>query len=187
MLSTEAIAPLKTLQLRRRDYHRLGKQGAFDGLRVQLVNGAVIIMSPMGTPHAYAVAKLNRILLAQSPQDTDVRVQLPLAAADDSEPEPDFAVVPAASGPGTDHPLTALLVIEVADSSRKLDLGPKARLYAACRVPEYWVVDLQAETLVVHRSPKQGRYTSVRRHPRGRRVSSTALPSVSLQLSEILR
>ena len=187
MLSTDAIAPLKTMELSRKTYARLGAQGAFEGLRVQLINGTVIVMSPMGTPHAFAVAKLSRILMKHAPDDVDVRVQLPLAAADDSEPEPDFALVPASHEPGADHPETALLVVEVADSSRKLDLGPKARLYAASRVPEYWVVDLVAHTLVVHRLPKAGRYTSVRRFGRGKRVTSAAVPSISVELSDFLR
>ncbi len=187
MLSTETIAPLRTLELSRRDYHRLAERGAFEGLRVQLVNGTVIVMSPMGTPRAYALAKLSRILMRNAPDSYDVRVQLPLAATDDSEPEPDFAIVPAATEPGEDHPTTAALVIEVADSSRRLDLGPKARLYAACRVPEYWVVDLIESSLVVHRSPKKGRYASVRRYERSRVVTSTAVPTVTLRLADILR
>lgn len=118
MLAAATYAPLKTLELGRRQYHLLAEQGLFEGLRVQLVNGTVIITSPMGTPHAFAVAKLNRILCSAVPERFDVRVQLPLAAAEDSEPEPDFAVVPAERRPGADHPVSAPLVIEVADSSR---------------------------------------------------------------------
>lgn len=187
MLSSESILPLRALEMSRRAYHQLGERGAFEGLKVQLVNGTVVVTSPMGTPHAFVVAKLNRVLSRQVPEQFDVRVQLPIAASDDSEPEPDFAIVEAATEPGSDHPTTASLVIEVADSSQKLDLGPKARLYAACRVPEYWVIDLRTNTVVVHRSPQRGRYASVRRHDRTRTVTAQKVPGVSLRLNDFLK
>lgn len=135
MLPSESILPLRGLELSRGAYHQLGERGAFDGLKVQLVRGTVIVMPRMGAQTAFVVAKLNRVLSRQVPEQFDVRVQMPIAASDDSEPEPDFAIVEAATEPGSDHPTTASLIIEVADSSQKLDLGPKARLYAACRVP----------------------------------------------------
>lgn len=91
------------------------------------------------------------------------------------------------SGAIADHPTTASLVIEVADSSLTLDLGPKARLYAACRVPEYWVIDLKTNTLVVHRSPQRGRYTSVRRYDRTRTVAAQKVAGVTLRLNDFLR
>lgn len=187
MSSAESILSPRGLEMSRRAYHQLGERGAFEGLRVQLVNGTVIVMSPMGTPHAFMVAKLSRHLFRQAPEQFDVRVQLPIAASDDSEPEPDFAIVEADMKPGADHPTTASLIIEVADSSLTLDLGPKARLYAACRVAEYWVIDLKTNTLVVHRSPQRGRYTSVRRHDRTRTVNALQVPGVTLRLNDFLR
>lgn len=187
MLSVEAIAPLKPLALSRRDYARLAEGGAFQGRRVQLIGGTVIAMSPMGTEHAFAIAQLTGSLSALLvPLGFHVRCQLPLAIGDDSEPEPDFAIVPAATSPGEDHPATALLVIEVADSSLRLDLGVKATLYATARVPEYWVIDLAGQQLVVHRAPKRGRYTSVRRHAKTARVESAAVPGVTLRLADLL-
>lgn len=187
MLPAQSILPLRALELSRRAYHQLGERGAFDGLRVQLVSGTVIVMPRVGAPHAFVVAKLSRHLMRQAPDKFDVRVQLPIAADEDSEPEPDFAIVEAATEPGADHPTTASLIIEVADSSQKLDLGPKARLYAACRVPEYWVIDLRTNAVVVHRSPQRGRYTSVRRHDPSRTVTAQKVPGVSVRLNDFLK
>lgn len=113
-------------------------------------------------------------------------MQLPLAAADDSEPEPDFAIIPASSGIPDDHPPTALLVIEVADTSLKLDLGPKALLYAQCGVPEYWVVDVTAETTVVHTDPRAGRYRRVRRIAWSRPVRSVSVLGVEVRIAALL-
>ncbi|MCU0696780.1 MAG: Uma2 family endonuclease [Myxococcaceae bacterium] len=187
MLSAAEVAPERLWSLDRRRYHQLGELGAFDGQRVQLVFGAVITMSPMGTPHSKLVRVLNRALVTQtSADDHEVLVQLPLAAADDSEPEPDLAVVRASRGIPDDHPPTALLVIEVADTSLKLDLGPKALLYAQCHVPEYWVVDVNAEATIVHTEPRAGRFRRVRRSSWTRTLRSTSVPGVAVNLAALL-
>ncbi len=182
------VAPPSPWRLTRARYHQLGELGVFDGRRVQLLEGTVFDMSPMGSPHSTAIRVLNRVLTSATVDlGLDVMVQLPLAASDDSEPEPDFAIIPTPVDELTDHPPTALLVIEVADSSLKLDLGLKAALYAACRVPEYWVIDLNGGTTVVHRRPGRSGYGSTRRVPWDKELKSSAVPSVKLTLSTVLR
>lgn len=172
----------------RRWYHRLGELGWFNGHRVQLLNGEVVVYPRARPPHSTAIRVLNRVLTSATVDlGLDVMVQLPLAASDDSEPEPDFAIIPTPEDELTDHPPTALLVIEVADSSLKLDLGLKAALYAACRVPEYWVIDLNGGTTVVHRRPGRSGYGSTRRVPWDKELKSSAVPSVKLTLSTVLR
>lgn len=187
MLSTEAIAPVEPFRLERSVYHRLADLGTFVGRRVQLIRGTVIDMSPMGTSHAAALMELTMALAARCSPGVKLRVQLPLAADDDSEPEPDFALIQSPVESTGDHPSTALLVIEVADTSLRLDLGPKAALYAQCRVPEYWVIDLAAGSTVVHRTLRHGRYESVRRAPWSRILTSSALPQLGLRLDEFLK
>lgn len=187
MLSAEAISPIEPYRFRRPEYHRLGATGAFDGKRVQLIRGTIITMSPMGTPHAAAIRKLTRLLVSLAPDALEVCVQLPLAASDDSEPEPDFALVAEGDSSANDHPSTALLVIEIADSSLKLDLGPKAGLYAECRVPEYWVIDLAARTTVVHAHPRRGKYTSVHRVPWSRTLVAATVPEISVRLADLIK
>lgn len=186
MLSVASIAPVRPLSLPRTAYHHLATRGTFEGRRVQLVYGTVLEMSPMGTPHANAIAKLIPALARIKPDDLDLRVQLPLAAAEDSEPEPDFAFVRSQTGFEEDHPASAVLIIEIADSSLRLDLGPKAKLYAEMGVPEYWVVDLGARTTHVHRSPKRGRYAAIRRASWSRRLASSQLRDLEVTLATVL-
>lgn len=138
----------------RAEYHRLGVLGFFAGKRVQLIRGEVVVMSPMGSPHAVAVRLAADALEAAFGAGFHARSQLPLAIAG-SEPDPDAAVV---RGVPRDHaaahPATALLVVEVSDSTLDFDLTVKAELYAEAGVPEYWVVDLASRTLRVLRDPR---------------------------------
>ena len=91
------------------------------------------------------------------------RVQLPFAATEHSEPEPDIAIVPA-DEPRDRHPERALLVIEVADAYARLDLVRKARIYAAAGVPAYWVIDINDEVVHVHAAPSAAGYATVTQH-----------------------
>jgi Uma2 family endonuclease len=93
-------------------------------------------------------------------------VQLPLVAGEYSEPEPDIAVVPA-DEPRDRHPERALLVIEVADSTLRLDLIRKARIYAQTGVPVYWVIDVNRHVVHVHTDPTEEGYSSVVEHAGG--------------------
>jgi Uma2 family endonuclease len=180
MLTVIKDAPFDIHRIDRAVYHQLGESGAFEGKRVQLIEGVIISMNAMRGPHATAVVKLNEVLLPQVIGKARLRPGLPLALSSFSEPEPDFAIVSLAES--DEHPSTASLVIEVADSTRAMDLGLKARLYAAAKLPEYWVVDLQTEKLVVHLEPKKGQYQRVHRFGKGREVTSTVAPKVTIKV-----
>jgi Uma2 family endonuclease len=111
---------------------------------------------------------LDRALLARHGDVFVVRQEKPLAATDLSAPEPDIDVVDEAALHAAGHPTTAHLVVEVSDSSRRVDLAHKPRIYAAARVPDYWVVDLTDRSVVVHRDPDPGAlppYRTVQRLP----------------------
>jgi Uma2 family endonuclease len=162
----------------------LAEAGQFGQRRVQLLEGVVVEMSPMGNAHAEMMAALTRSLVKSVPDELRVRVQLPLAIDEESEPEPDLAVVRHVPR-RPELPGTALFVIEVADSSRALDLGLKAALYARAKIAEYWVIDLSKNELVVHRTPRAGRYTSVQTHGGDQRVVSTTVESISIQLDQL--
>lgn len=126
--------------LRRIEYEVLVEQGMFgEGEHVQLLDGELVEMSPQGAAHAAVVESLTELLVPALLGKARVRVQLPFAAGDASEPEPDVAVVSAATTRHR-HPDSALLVIEVAEISLSVDLGRKARIYAQARVTEYWVI-----------------------------------------------
>jgi Uma2 family endonuclease len=182
VLTAEQIAPVPTVPLTVEAYHRLWEAGFYKGHRVQLIYGTVVDMSPMGFKHKRALRVLNRYFVSHTPPEIGVQVQIPIDASEDSEPEPDFSFVPEG-----DDDATALLAVEVADSSLRLDVGPKARLYAETGIPEYWVVDLNAKVTLVHRTIRRARYTNVRKVPWSTVLASTSLPMLSVKFAELLR
>jgi Uma2 family endonuclease len=113
-----------------------------------------------------------------------VRVQSPFVAPDESEPEPDVAVV--APGAYLDgHPRTASLIVEVADSSLARDRA-KAKLYAAASVDEYWVVNLVDDVVEVHREPLGEGYATTTLHVRGDVLRLTRFPDVAVRVEDVL-
>jgi len=166
-------------------YHRLAEQGAFAGLKVELLEGEIIVMSPMDAAHAFPVQELTRILVKSLPDNLTLRPQLPIAPDDENEPEPDFAIVPAGTqADGTDA-TTAILAIEVANTSLRDDLNRKARIYARAGIPEYWIVDVKKRELIVHRSPAGEKYRSVKHLKDLSEVTSSAVPGLVLDLRNI--
>src|SRR5690348_4349224 len=136
-----SAAPEQFRPLRRVEYDRLVALGTFDRERIELIGGALRRMSPIGPPHASTVDDLNRLLVLALVGRAIVRVQGSFAADELSEPEPDLCILPLGDYRSA-HPSEAHLIIEVSDSSLAYDRGEKAQLYAACGVPEYWVVNL---------------------------------------------
>ena len=109
---------------------------------------------PEGRLHAFVIQELNRLLVRALADEYKVLTQLPLTLGTGSEPEPDLAVVRAQDARSrTSHPAAALLVIEVAGDSLRLDRETKAGLYARAGVPEYWIVNLAAAAIEVYRDP----------------------------------
>jgi Uma2 family endonuclease len=138
----------------REEFYELAEQGYFRGKRVQLIDGEIFEMAPQGHPHAKAVTFLNRWATTNFPPPALVRIQMPLNASARSDPEPDVAIVPDPSWALTDHPESAVLVIEVSDSSLRLDRR-KAAIYAAAGVPEYWLVNVGESQVEVFRDPRR--------------------------------
>jgi len=147
---------LKTRRWRRAEYDRLVGLGIFAGERLELLDGLLVVKEPQGSPHAAIVAHVGHVLSAAFGRGWHARLHSPLAIDDDSEPEPDVAMV---TGEPRDyvgaHPSTAALVVEVADSSLRLDRRLKAGLYARARLQEYWIVNLVDGALEVHREPER--------------------------------
>jgi Uma2 family endonuclease len=179
-----AIEPELFRPLKRVEYDRMVELGLFGDERVELIQGVLVKMSPPYAPHASTLQKLNQLLVARLQGRLGLRIQSPLALAEDSEPEPDAAVVPLGDYE-TDHPTTALLVVEVADSSLQKDRG-KAALYASAGIGEYWIVNLAARTIEVYTSPEGDRYAEVRTLRVGDALRPAALPDVAIQVAEIL-
>ncbi len=153
-MATAFEREVKTRRWRRVEYERLVDIGLFMGERLELLDGALVVREPQGSPHAAITGKVGRVLGAAFGHGWHVRLHSPLALGDFSEPEPDVAVV---AGESEDyiaaHPSTAVLVVEVADSSLWLDRRFKAAIYARAGLREYWIVNLVDRIVEVHREP----------------------------------
>lgn len=165
-------------------YHVLIEHGAFHGEHVELLHGVLVTMSPQGTRHSYPVMQLNEILLPALKGRARIRVQLPFAASDESEPEPDFAIVPLGDYLD-DHPDRAYLLVEVSDSSLRFD-REKATLYAASPVQEYWIVDVQGGTITVYADASNGAWQTMTTHGRDELLSIPGFADVTLVVGDIV-
>lgn len=161
------------------EFHRMGEVGIFsEDDRVELINGEIIEMTPIGSRHSRCVRRIDRWLQKMLGDEAVVSAQQPLKLANDGEPIPDIAVLkPRADEYGDSHPMgpDALLVIEVADTSALYDRNTKRDLYVGGGVPEYWVVDLRAGSVTVFGAPDGGRYTEQQEYRRGECWPSSAL------------
>ncbi len=154
---------------------------------VQLVAGALVAMTPQGPAHARLVHRLTRLLVRAVSDDLAVLPQLPLTLLEDSEPEPDLAVVRADEAGSRDHhPRSALLVIEIAGDSLRIDRETKASLYARAGVPEYWIVNLAESLVEVHRDPDpSGVYRSKVVVRRGELLASPSVPGLTVDVDAL--
>ena len=171
-------------QLSRAEYDRMAQLGFFQGERLELIHGIVVRMTPIGPQHSEIVDRLTTLCVGAVGGAARVRIQQPFLATDESEPEPDVAIVPARSY-ATAHPAEALLIIEVAETSLAYDRSTKAPLYAASNVAEYWVIDIGARSVEVFTAPVSGEYTHVRRAGVAEEITPQALPGLLVSVREL--
>jgi len=181
-----AAPPENFRPLRRTEYDKLVALGAFAEERIELLDGVLVPMSPIGPRHASAVDLLTLLLIRALGDRARIRVQNPFAAGDFSEPEPDLLVAPLADYV-TDHPAEAYLVIEVAESSAAQDRGRKLRIYAERGVPEYWIVDVVTKRVEVHRDPARGTFRSTRVLEQHESIELLRFPDVCVRLSDVFK
>ena len=157
--------------------------------RVELLEGVIVSMAPQNVPHAAGVSRAVRALHRAVGDRAVVRPQLPLVLGRRSVPEPDAAVV---AGCVADydraHPTTALLVVEVADSSLKQDRLTKRAIYAAAGIPEYWIVNLPQDCVEIRRGPEPAarRYATTTIARRGDTIEAGSLPGVRVTVDDLL-
>jgi Uma2 family endonuclease len=180
------IAPERVRPLRRPEYEKMVAEGRFEGERVELLEGVIVEMSPQDPRHAGAVQRLTRVLGRALAGRADVRVQLPLAVAEHSLPEPDVALVELEDFDEV-HPTKAFLVVEVAEASLRKDRSVKAALYARAGVPEYWVVNLVDRLIEVHGDIVGAAYTAVTTAGPGESIRLRAFPDVEVAVGDIVR
>lgn len=143
----------------------------------------------MGSRHAGCVDRFNTYLHRQVGDIAIIRVQNPIRIDDFSEPEPDIALLkPRGDYYSNSHPTPAdvLLVIEVADTSVDYDRHVKMPLYARAGIPEAWLVILPKDIIEVHSQPQNRKYQKVQRLKRGKLLTSPTIPSLSLNVDDIL-
>jgi Uma2 family endonuclease len=172
------------------EYYRLAAAGILrENDRVELLDGDIVEMTPIGSHHAACVDRLNALLQRRVEGRGILRVQNPIRLNSRSEPQPDLSVLKlrtdfyASSHP---QPGDVLLVIEVADSSASFDRDVKIPLYARSGVPEVWLVDLQEGHIEIFAQPVAEGYQRSHRAARGDRVSCAALPGFHILVDDIL-
>jgi Uma2 family endonuclease len=183
-----------TRSWRRVEYERLVDLGVFTGERLELLNGVLVVREPQGSAHAAITSKVGQALARAFGDGWYTRLHSPLALGEHSEPEPDVAVV---AGAPEDylaaHPATAALVVEVADSSLRLDRRFKAAVYAGAGLREYWIVNLPDRVLEVYREPhppadpaEDWSYRSLATLPPSSQVTPLAAPHARILVADLL-
>jgi Uma2 family endonuclease len=166
------------------DYYKMAEVGILtEDDRVELIEGQIIEMVPIGSQHASMVNNLTYLLVNTLGNRAIVSVQNPARLSDILEPEPDFAILkPRADRYAASHPTAAdvLLLIEVADSSLNYDRIVKARLYARHCIVEFWVVDLKARRITVHRAPAGDAYTDITERSPADMLDIEAIPGSTM-------
>jgi Uma2 family endonuclease len=145
----------RTRRFSRAEYERLIDLGVFQpGEAIELIGGELMVAEPQGTAHYTAIMKTAKALEAAFGPGWHVRTQGPIGLDDDSEPEPDVAVVPGSPDDyGRAHPSRPALTVEVAESSLGADRQRKGSLYARAGLPDYWILNLVDRVLEVYREP----------------------------------
>ena len=185
----------RTRRWTRAEYEHLIEIGIFrPGEPVELMDGDLVVSEPQGSAHCTAIGLVEDALRAALPAGWFVRSQGPLALDDDSEPEPDVALIPGARRAyAQQHPARPALVIEVSESSLALDRDYKGSLYARAHLDDYWIVNLIDRVVEVYRQPVPDssapygwRYASREVLAHDALVELLAVPSLRLRVSDLL-
>ena len=173
------------------EYYRMAESGSFaPDARVELIDGEIIDMPPIGNRHMAHVDRLVRLLCSAVGDRAIVRCQAGVHFGDDSVPQPDFALLAPQEDFYESRPANAadtLLIIEVSDTSLGYDMQRKMSLYARHGVQEYWVVDIVNRRLHVFRSPAGADYEQKSSIEKPGALDITALPGTSVDLSPLFR
>lgn len=183
------IAHVETYRFSVDEYARLGEAGIIhEDDRVELLDGEIIIMAPIGRHHIKAVRRLNRVLNRQYADLCFVDCQNPVVLDNFSEPQPDILLVALSIDEGLEKPRPAdiFLAVEVADSSLHYDSNAKLRAYARSGIPEYWIVNLTESRVEVHRQPQGETYAERFHRSAGDTLAPAAFADRPLAVADIL-
>jgi Uma2 family endonuclease len=172
------------------EYHRMAEVGLLsEDSRVELIEGEIVEMSPIGSTHAGTVNRSSAFFHRKLADIVIVSVHAPVRIDDFSEPQPDLALLkPRKDFYSNSHPAPedVLVVIEVADTSVNYDRNVKLPLYARARIPEAWLMVLRKDVIEVHSQPKNGKYQKVQRMKRGKTLTSPTIPGLSFRVEDLL-
>ncbi|MDW8214099.1 MAG: Uma2 family endonuclease [Roseiflexaceae bacterium] len=171
------------------DYARMREAGILtEDDRVELIEGAIYRMSPIGPLHMAIVNRLNRLLLPAAGDDAIVSVQNSVRLSDDTEVQPDIAVLRPHPG---DYEETlpraqdVLLIIEVADTSLDYDRTVKLPLYAQAAIVEVWIIDARQQAVEQYTRPAEGQYTQVQTYRSGSILRAETLPQIEIAVDRL--
>ena len=173
-----------------REYHRMGETGILgEDDRLELLEGEIVEMAPIGSRHQATVDRLNELFSSQIAELATVRVRGPVRLGEDSEPQPDVTLLKrradfyASEHPG---PSDVLLLVEVSDTSTEYDREVKLPLYASHGIAEVWLVGLETQIIEVYSVPPATGYERVSQAVRGQRLSPESFPDLDLAVDDIL-
>ena len=188
-MATTANDIIQKHRLTVEEYHRMGEAGILGPQdRVELIEGEIIDMSPIGSNHAGTVNYLNQVLFAALQENAIISPQNPIILNDRNEPEPDIVLLkPRKDFYRQSHPTPndVLLIIEVADTSLRYDSEIKIPLYARYGIPEVWIVDLENNQLTKYLSPNDDHYESSNVVNDLSQISVQELPELKINLANL--
>jgi Uma2 family endonuclease len=171
-------------------YEKMIEAGILEeGDNVELLRGEIVKMAPIGLRHAGCVARLTAIFAARLGSSVIVWPQNPIHLADDTEPEPDVALLkptPDFYSNARPEPQDVLLLVEVADTSLERDRMVKVPMYAGAGIGLVWIVNLNEDVVEVYSTPVDGAYTEFRKVDRGETVLLPIAQGISVSVDEVL-
>jgi Uma2 family endonuclease len=189
MLTEIEIAP-NQYQFTVEEYHQMGEAGIFtEDDRIELLNGRIYTMSPIGSKHFGCVNRLNAFFSTRLAGKAVVSVQNPVVLNDRSEPEPDITLLRyrddfyEAQLPDAGD---VLLLIEVSDATLRFDKEVKLPLYAQNGIPEVWIINLKAACVEVYTDPQNGSYGQLQTLKRGQSISPQLIPALAVRINELI-
>ncbi len=169
------------------EFHLMGEAGIFsEDDRVELIDGEVLQMSPIGWRHVWCVNALTMLLARLARGRYVVSVQNPLIISEHGEPQPDLVLIRDLPPGRLPTPGDVLVVVEVSDTTLAYDRNIKLPRYAAADVPEVWVLNLPFEAIEVYSEPGADGYRKTARHIRGERVESATISDFAFDAGEAL-
>lgn len=178
----------------RDEYYKMAELGFFHGKRVELIEGEIIEMAPMKSPHATGLRRVLRILREIFTEEYFVDSQLPISFSNRTEPQPDVAVIKGGIDDFTNlHPKTAALIVEISDATLRYDRTKKASLYAKNKIREYWILNVKDKRLEVYRRPIKDKtafygfsYAEIQIFTEKDSVSPLAASEAKIKVAELL-